>query len=637
LEVGGLGLTAEHTYLPQFGAFCGTGGARFRVLAPAANELVLELVGGPQAGMYPMKRGGEVGAWDLEMTGVRAGQHYRYRIDGRGPFPDPASRFQPRGVHGPSELVDPNAFRWTDSTWSGVSPGQLVVYELHTGTFSKTGTFASVADTLPALRDLGVTAIEIMPIADFAGARNWGYDGGALYAPSRAYGRPDDLRALVDRAHQLGLAVILDVVYNHLGPEGAYLTQFNPVYLLDRATPWGSAVNLDGPGSDLVRRFIVDNAVHWLREYHLDGLRVDATHALIDEGPVPFMREFSQVVRSAVARPILLHAEDYRNLNEIVRNDTQRGWGLDGVWSDDFHHVLRRMVAGDSHSYYADYDGTIDELARILGQGWLHTGSFSKHLQTRRGTDPSAIPMNRFVVCVQNHDQVGNRAFGERLNHQVDEATWRALSVLLLTSPMTPLLFMGQEWSASTPFLFFSDLEPGLGRMVTDGRRQEFRHFPEFSTPGARDCIPDPQSPATFEASRLRWEERRLPSHRVVLELYRELLSLRRREPALQASNATSQSVSVLDGNSIALRREDAGTTFHIVVRLRGEGPLDLIDRSAAGGVPAGQVILTTEDRRFALDPHPIEVAQRGNTYRIEFARPGAIIFRAPSIGEIVR
>ncbi len=606
------------------------GGARFRVLAPGAAKLTIVLHAGPGSAA----RSGEMvaaddGVWELEVRGVHAGQHYSYRIDDGPELPDPASRFQPLGVHGPSELIDPSAYEWHDGSWAGVPAEQLVVYELHTGTFSESGTFAGVREKLPYLRDLGVTAIEIMPIADFAGSRNWGYDGVALYAPSRAYGRPDDLRALVDCAHQLGLAVILDVVYNHLGPEGAYLPKFNPQYLLPRrTTPWGAAVNLDGPGNAGVRRFIVDNAVHWIREYHLDGLRLDATHAMLDDGRVPFLRGFSHAVRAASPRAVVLHAEDYRNLNEIVRDDTERGWGFDGVWADDFHHTIRSMVAGDKDSYYADFNGTVGELVTTVRQGWLFAGEPSKHLKKNRGTDPSAIPMFRFVICLQNHDQVGNRPLGDRLHHQLDQATWRAVSVLLVTAPMTPLIFMGQEWSATTPFQFFTDLEPGLGRMVTDGRRNEFRDFPEFSAPDARGRIPDPQAARTFEASRLRWDERDLDGHAQVLALYRELLALRGREPALQASRAVLQDAEALDDDTIVVRRADHDVVFGIVVRLRGMGQVDVrLDGSTFD--PDAEVLLTTELPRFVSDPRPIDVSTTAGQYRIRFARPGAIILKS--------
>jgi maltooligosyltrehalose trehalohydrolase len=617
---------------PYFGAVAVEGGVRFRVWAPRARELRLTVSNGAARGEYSLESHG--GLFELMLEGAGAGDRYVYRIDGSGPRPDPASRFQPDGVHGPSEVIDPAAYAWRDRGWRGHPPSQLIVYELHVGTFTPQGTFASLRERLSELRDLGVTAIELMPVADFAGSRNWGYDGVSLFAPSRVYGRPDDLRALVDAAHVAGLSVILDVVYNHLGPEGAYLTQFNPQYFSERhENPWGQAVNLDGPGADAVRSFIIDNAVHWVREYHLDGLRLDATHALIDDSARSssehFIAELASVVRREAGRPLVIHAEDHRNLAEIVED---RGWGLDGVWADDFHHVVRRMLAGDSHSYYADFEGATCELTRVVGQGWLFTGQHSRHHDRPRGTDPSDIPMRRFVVCLQNHDQVGNRAMGERLHQQIDEASWRAASALLLMTPMTPLLFMGQEWAASTPFRYFTDLEPDLGSQVTAGRRREFKDFPEFAAPGARERIPDPQALTTFESSRLCWDERERQPHKRVLQLYRNLIALRREHPALGGSSEPEGQAWAVDADSVVLRREDADAVFWIIVRLRGAGFVDLRSLVPEAQVRrTSRVLLTTEDPAFAEDPQPPE--SDGTEGRFRFARPGAVVLRSDRDG----
>jgi maltooligosyltrehalose trehalohydrolase len=613
----------------QFGALVVDGGVRFRVHAPLARRVLLNVHDGPARGSHPMARGQD-GVWDRFVPGAAAGHLYGLSVDDGTTLPDPASRFQPHGVHGPSEVIDPAAFEWTDANWHGPSRSELVIYELHVGTFTGPGTFASARERLHELRDLGITAIELMPIADFAGDRNWGYDGVALYAPSRAYGRPDDLRALVDRAHALGLSVILDVVYNHLGPEGAYLPQVNPEYLVPDSTPWGSAVNLDGQGSAMIRRFIADNAAHWVREYHLDGLRLDATHALLSRSPAEFMQDFSRTARRAARWPILLHAEDHRNLAEIVAHDRPATWGFDGVWADDFHHIVRRMVAGDSCGYYEDFEGTTAELERTVRQGWLFTGEPSRYMKTVRGSDPSAIPMSRFVVCVQNHDQIGNRALGDRLHHQVDAATWRAVSTLLLTVPMTPLLFMGQEWAASSPFQYFTDLDPGIGRLVTEGRRNEFQSFPEFSRPESRERIPDPQSPCTFAESKLRWNERTHPRHAAVLTLYRELLRLRGSEPALQAAPDVAGEAFAPDAASIVIRRARGGTVFWVAIRMRGSGSVDIGRIRQTLGETAGacQTVLTTEDSHVAEDPLPqvIRVDRAGPV--VDFPRPGAALFR---------
>ena len=626
----GLTISVRSAASHGFGARPVRGGVRFRVWAPAASELTLVVHDGAARGEYPVPRD-EEGAFDLIVDRAAAGDRYAYRLDGGDCRPDPASRFQPEGVHGPSEVVDPSRFEWTDSRWRGRPATDRIVYELHVGTFSPEGTFAGTQARLEALRDIGVTAIELMPGADFAGRRNWGYDAVCLYAPSRAYGRPDDLRRLVDRAHQLGMEIIFDVVYNHLGPEGAYLSAFNDEYFTTRhATPWGPSVNLDGPGATMVRRFIVDNARHWISEYHADGLRLDATHALIERDNGAIIREIVKEARAAAARPVFIHAEDHRNLAAMIEDEARGGWGLEGVWADDFHHVLRRSVAGDSAGYYADFGGTIDELVRTIQRGWLFAGQPSMHLGEPRGTDPSAIPMYRFVVCIQNHDQIGNRAFGDRLHHHVTAECWRAASALLLTVPMTPLLFMGQEWAASNPFQYFTDLEPSLGGQVTEGRRREFAHFPEFADEQTRRSIPDPQAPATFEASRLNWEERGEPGHRAVLELYRALIGLRLDYPgALGASVATAGHAVALDNETLAMRRADGNDIFWVVIRLLGAGRADL----SAAIVDAGDtdaewtVVLTTEDPVFAPDSIPVFVDEQGGPL-VRFARAGAVIFK---------
>jgi maltooligosyltrehalose trehalohydrolase len=598
-----------------------------------ARELSLVLSEGGAAGTHPLART-EGGVFDTWVRGAAAGDTYAYRMDGGEPRPDPASRFQPNGVHAPSQVVDPDAFGWHDEHWQPRRVLDLVLYELHVGTFTPEGTFASARERLPYLRDLGITAIELMPVADFAGRRNWGYDGVALFAPSRAYGTPDDFRAFVDAAHRHGLAVVLDVVYNHLGPEGAYLPHFSGRYLTDRhSSPWGRAVNLDGPGAEYVRRFIIDNAVSWLREFHLDGLRLDATHALIDDSTRHLVEELVSTLRQAMPRRIFLHAEDHRNEARMIERASAGGWGLDGVWADDFHHIVRRRVAGDAHGYYADFEGTAHELANVIRQGWLYTGQHSANMNHPRGTSPEHVPMCRFVICLQNHDQVGNRAHGDRLHHCIASDSWRAASVVLLTAPMTPLLFMGQEWSASTPFLYFTDLEPELGRLVTEGRRREFAAFPAFCAPGATGNIPDPQAESTFASSRLQWDERRHGEHARVLALYRELLALRRTHDALAASDALAGEATAPDADTLVMRRSNGRETFWVVARLTSAGEVDLTAAAAAmghdlRGAPLDGV-LDTEHAEFAADPQAIDVSAMAAATSIRFARAGAIVLRS--------
>jgi maltooligosyltrehalose trehalohydrolase len=604
---------------------------RFRVWAPAARDLTLVVHDGRSAGEYPLPRDDE-GVFDRLVDRVAPGDRYSYRVNGGELRPDPASRFQPDGVHGASQIVDPSRFTWTDARWGGRPAADRILYELHVGTFSPEGTFAGAAARLEALRDLGISVIELMPVADFAGARNWGYDGVCLYAPSRAYGTPDDLRALVDRAHRLGIAVALDVVYNHFGPEGAYMYAFNDRYFTDeRTTPWGRAVNLDAEGSAMVRRFIVDNALHWIREYHFDGLRLDAVHTLLEKDTGSIVRDLAREIHAASPRWVFVHAEDDRNLAPIVEDDSHGGWGLDGVWADDFHHVIRRLLAGDTHGYYADFNGTTDELARTLRQGWLFVGQRSERLGVRRGTDPSRVPMYRFVICLQNHDQVGNRAMGDRLHSSIAPESWRAASTLLLTAPMTPLLFMGQEWSAATPFRYFTDLDAWLGESITAGRRREFAAFPEFSDERARHAIPDPQAADTFESSRLNWEERHEPTHRAVLELYRALIALRLDHPALGASSDLAGCAVALDADTVAMRRGDGQDVFWVVVRFKTPGivRLDTIPQSDGEPHSAWEVAFTTEEPLFSADPLPPDIELDGDHPVIAFKRAGGVILKS--------
>ncbi len=574
------------------------------------------------------------GVWESRFDDLHPGTLYRYRLDNDDAktFPDPASRFQPQGVHGPSEVIDAATFAWTDGAWGGVVARELVVYELHVGTFTAAGTFAGTIERLPALQELGVTALELMPVADFAGDRNWGYDGAALFAPARCYGRPDDLRRLVDAAHAHGLAVFVDVVYNHLGPDGAYVAAFSPYCFSDRhESPWGRAINLDGPHSDGVRCFFIDNAIHWCREYHVDGLRLDATHAFVDEGPVPFLRELSETVRAAVAHPVHLIAEDHRNLATLVTPADAGGWGLDAVWADDFHHQVRVHLAHDRNSYYGDFTGSTADLATTIAQGWFYTGQHAPHFGGPRGTVPAGLAPRQFVVCLQNHDQVGNRAMGDRLHGTIDPAAWRAASTLLLVVPETPMLFMGQEWSASTPFLYFTDHGDDLGRRIAEGRRREFAGFESFSDPDARRRIPDPQDPRTFEASVLRWEEREHEPYRSVLHLYERLLALRRDHPALRGATWDSCDVSAPDTSSVVIWRwpdEDGDAEALLaVVHLDGDGTVRVPLRAAGRHVDVRYAVLTTEDAAVSPDAQTIAWNVEGDELTVTFSRPGAAIY----------
>ncbi len=621
---------------PFLGAWPEGEGTRFRVWAPTAHTVEVVLEGTREGGSArPLKKAAD-GTFNALLPGVGAGDLYRYRVDGQGPYPDPASRFQPDGVHGPSEVVAPSRFAWSDAGWRGVRLGELVVYELHVGTFTPAGTFAGVTERLPYLVDLGVTAVELMPVADFPGRRNWGYDGVALFAPARCYGRPDDLRRLVEAAHRLGLAVLLDVVYNHLGPDGNYLGVYSPYYFSTRhQTDWGAALNFDGAHSAPVRHSFIENAQHWVHEYHLDGLRLDATHAILDDSPRHFLADLVEQLRAAVPdRHVLLIAEDHRNLAHTLKPEPEGGWMLDAVWADGFHHQTRRLLAGDDEGYYRDFTGTTEDLATTIRKGWFYGGQFSVHFGKPRGTDPTGLAPPQFVYCLQNHDQIGNRALGERLHHQIDLAAYRAASALLLCCPATPLLFMGQEWAARTPFLYFTDHDEGLGKRVTEGRRREFRHFAAFSDPEARAKIPDPQALSTFLASKLVWDEREREPHAALLRLYQQLLHLRRHEPALRAAQGKDFAVTALNEKAILLKRGASGApTLLVLTQLRGQGIADLRGHSFLTPHQGRrwEVVLTTEDAPFSPDPHAPRIDDTAGAPVVYCQRPSAVIFREAS------
>jgi maltooligosyltrehalose trehalohydrolase len=492
----------------------------FSVWAPAARSVEL---------VTPDRRVALViddkGYWrgELDADAARAG--YKYSIDGGEPLPDPRSRWQPEGVHGPSHLL---ASRRTQAPATHFRPEALrdaVIYELHIGTFTPAGTYAAARERLDYLVALGITHLELMPLATFPGRHGWGYDGVDLYAPLPAYGTPDELADFVAACHERGLAVLLDVVYNHLGPDGNYLGAYGP-YFTDRVkTPWGEAVNYDGAQSDEVRGFIIDNALMWLGDYGFDGLRLDAVHAIYSFEAVHVLEDLAAAVRKLSIeqdRELVLIAESDLNDPQLVLPTTRGGFGLDAHWADDFHHALHRYFADEGEGYYADYRG-LPDIATALAQGYVYQGQYSAFRQRRHGRAPRGVTPDRLVVCSQNHDQIGNRARGERLSMLVDAPKLKAIAALVLLSPFVPLLFQGEEWGASTPFLYFTDHQnPELGRLVSEGRAREFGAFRWGGE------IPDPQDAATFERSKLDWAEIREPRHAELLDWYRALIALRK-------------------------------------------------------------------------------------------------------------
>jgi maltooligosyltrehalose trehalohydrolase len=471
------------------------------------------------------------GWWHHSAVAAGPGTRYAFALDGGAPLPDPRSPSQPEGVHGPSEVVDHATFPWHDEAWRGLSVRGALLYELHVGTFSAAGTFDGVIDRLPHLVDLGVDAIELMPVAEFPGRRGWGYDGVDLFAAHHAYGGPDGLKRLVDACHQVGLGVVLDVVYNHLGPAGNYLPRFGPYFTEQHRTNWGSAVNFDGPESREVRRFVIDNATMWLRDFHIDGLRLDAVHAIVDHSAMHILEELAIEVAALAChlrRPAFLIAENDRNDTRLVRSRDAGGYGLDAAWADEWHHALHTVLTGERVGYYEDF-GSMAALGTALRQAWVYAGTWSPHRRHVHGRTPTGLDGSRFVVSTQNHDQIGNRAAGERLSALTTLGRCKVAAALLLTGPFTPLLFQGEEWAASTPFQYFTDHEdPELGRAVSDGRRREFA---AFGWPP--DEVPDPQAAATFARSRLAWDETGRPPHAEMLDWYRTLIRLRREHPEL--------------------------------------------------------------------------------------------------------
>ena len=507
------------------------GTTRFRLWAPAARSVELWLADREQG--FAMSR--DATGWAEWVTrDAAAGARYSFRIDGDLLVPDPASRFQPDDVHGASEVVGPLDYAWSDGDWRGLPPERLVFYEIHVGTFSPEGTFAGLADRLDHLVSLGVTAVELMPVSDFPGRRGWGYDGVLPFAPESSYGRPETLKALVEACHARGLAVFLDVVYNHFGPEGNYLHRYAPAFF-SRAhkTPWGDALNFDEPGCEVVRSFVVHNALYWLEEFHLDGLRLDAVHAIADSSAPHVLGELARAMAEGPGRDRLVHLVLENDGNEsryLARAGEDKRPLYQAQWNDDLHHALHTLLTGERDGYYADYQPPLPHLARALGEGFAFQGEWSPYRGRVRGESSAALPPTAFVGFLQNHDQIGNRALGERITALAPAEAVRAATAVLLLAPPLPLLFMGQEWAAPEPFLFFSELGGDFGAAVSEGRRREFARFPEFAGPRARMRIPDPQDERTFARSVLDWRRTARTPGREWIDFHRTLLDVRSRD-----------------------------------------------------------------------------------------------------------
>ena len=541
--------------------------AHARVWAPACGrvEIVFERGRGPSRAVA-MERDGE-GFHEALVEGVRAGDRYWYRLDGDRLRPDPVSRFQPEGPHGPSEVVDPASFKWTDGEWRGLRPDGHVIYEMHVGTFTPAGTWQAAAAELSELARLGVTIVEMMPVADFAGRWGWGYDGVNLYAPTRVYGTPDDLRRFVDRAHALGLGVILDVVYNHFGPDGNYIGEFSPEYFTDRyKNDWGQAINFEGPAP--AREFFVQNAGYWIDEFHFDGVRLDATQDIHDASPthvVASMIERARTCAHEAGRHVYIAAENEPQDTRLVRPPSAGGYGADAVWNDDYHHSALVALTGRREAYYQDYKGTPQEMVSCAKFGYLYQGQWYTWQNKPRGTFALDLKPYRFITYLENHDQVANTPFGRRVHQMTSPGRYRAMMALTLLGPGTPLLFQGQEFGASSPFLYFADHRKELTDSIRDGRREFLAQFPSVTDANVLAALPPPGEASTFARCKLDPAERH--AHAEAYAFHRDLLALRREDPVLAAAGSRGVHGAVVASEALVLRYEggEAGDRLLVV------------------------------------------------------------------------
>ncbi len=592
-----------------FGSHCTREGTRFDLTAPRAKrvDLVLEspLSADEHQRVFPMTHVSD-GLFSTFVPGVGAGARYRYRLDGGPLRPDPASRFQPEGPHGPSESVDPKRFEWTDGEHTGPSPRGVVLYELHVGTFTREGTFAAATAQLPHLSDLGVTVIELMPVAEFPGEFGWGYDGVALFAPFHGYGTPDDLRRLIDVAHRLGMSIILDVVYNHFGPDGNYLRDFYPRFFSEKSNDWGEGIDFDGEDSRFVRAFYRANVAHWITEYHLDGLRLDATQDMHDASAEHVVSEIVRTAREAAdPRRVLIYAENELQRPELVRPRAEGGLGCDGVWNDDFHHAARVAATGRHEAYYGDTRGTAQELVSAVKWGYLFQGQRHDWKKGVRGAYALDLPAERFLTYLQNHDQVANSARGARLWQCTSPGRARAMRVLHLLAPGTPLLFQGEEYEAQQPFLYFADHAVDLAKQVAEGRLRALEIFPSARDPRVRELLPDPHARATFERCKLD-RAASLAEHqhcREALTLTRDLLALRREDQVFSAQNGDRLHGAVLADEALVLRffGPDRFDDRLIVVNLGRDLERASLAEPLLAPSPGGpwRVILSSEDPAY--------------------------------------
>lgn len=590
----------------QLGAQPLAEGVRFEVWAPRAQKVAVTIA---DLGVKQALVAQEHGYFTGVVKQARPGARYKYELDDGQAFPDPVSRFQPDGVHGASCVVDPAAHRWTDGHWKGVPFETYVIYELHVGTFTREGTFDAAVAKLPYLKDLGVTAVELMPVNQFPGVRNWGYDGAYLFAPQNSYGGPEGLKRLVDACHAHGLACVMDVVYNHMGPEGNYVGFYGPYFTERYHTPWGAALNFDDAHSDPVRRFFLDNALYWLSEYHFDALRLDAIHGIFDFSALHILAEMKNLVEAESrhqGRPLYLIAESDLNDVRVIAPREKGGHGMDAQWSDDFHHALFTAMGAPRAGYFSDF-GQVNQLAKAIKRGFVYDGLHSSHRKRRHGNDASQRPGRQFVTYTQNHDQVANGSQGARMSTRMDAARERLAAAMLLVAPNTPMLFMGQEYGETNPFSYFVDHgDPELCTAVREGRRAEFEAF------GFEKDFEDPTAESTYQHSKLDWAKLEKTPHAQILALYKALLALRAQHPALKDDDLSHLSVARDDdARWVTVLRRPPGETWFATLA-------NLSDQAVKVPLPAegGKILLATDEPRFggnggAVDDRPLEAAAR--------------------------
>jgi len=597
-----MGITLGATYL-------GRDRTRFLVWAPFRERVEVHIVN-PQERILFLDKD-DLGYFQAVAKGIPLGSLYFYRLNGEKEYPDPASRHQPRGVHGPSQVVNPD-FSWEDVSWSGLLLQGYIIYELHTSTFTPEGTFDAIISHLDGLKELGITAVELMPVAQFPGRRNWGYDGVYPYAVQESYGGPEGLKRLVNTCHNMGMAVILDVVYNHLGPEGNHLAEFGPYFTERYQTPWGAALNFDGAYSDEVRRFFIENTLYWVTEFHIDALRLDALHALLDISAYTFLEELAASVQERAKklnRNIYLIGESAANDARLIRPPEQGGYGLDAQWNDDFHHALHVLLTGEKTGYYQDF-GELSQLVKAYREGLVYSGEYSPYRKHRHGTSTIDVPAHRFVVFSQNHDQVGNRARSERLNQIVSFETLKLAAGIVILSPFLPLIFMGEEYGETAPFPYFvSHSAPALIEAVRKGRKREFTTF------DWQGEIPDPQDEATFLNARLNHELSEEGQHKTLNDFYRELIRLRKVNTALACLSKDNMEVRGDEGNNILLVRRWSGDSEVVIIYNLSNNEVKV-----PHSVPSGQwhKILDSTEARWLGD---------GSTIPGKFGSKGEISF----------